>query len=82
MKPADLAAELDTTEATVSRWINERRGVNQHKQRAIEEVFKLPPGGLTRPPSEAPEEALLAGLTPEKKRQALSYIEFLRNEDE
>lgn len=81
MKPADLAAELDTTEATVSRWINERRAVNQHKQRAIEEVFGLPPGGLARPPSDAPAHALLAGLSPEKKQQALSYIEFLRNQD-
>lgn len=82
LKPADLAAELDTTEATVSRWINDKRGVNQHKQRAIEEVLDLSPGGLAHPPSDSPEAALLAGLSPEKKQEALSFIAYLRTKRE
>lgn len=78
LSPADLAAELDTTEATISRWINGKRSVNQHKQRAIEEVLNLPPGGLARRPTDAPKEALLAGLSDKKKEAAMDYIGYLR----
>ncbi len=80
MMPKDLAAELDVTEATISRWINNQRGINQHKQRAIEEVLKLPPGGLARPPSEAPAVAFLTGLDESQRKQAIKYIAFLRGE--
>lgn len=79
---SDLAERMNTTEASISRWINDRRGVNNRRQAQLEAVFKLSPGGLRRPPSEAPEAALLAGLTDEKKRQALNFIEYLRKEPE
>jgi transcriptional regulator with XRE-family HTH domain len=81
VKPADLAAALHTTEATVSRWVNAKRGVKLRRQRDLETFFKLPPGGLARPPSEAPAPALLAGLDDDKIKQALIYIDFLRSQN-
>lgn len=69
---------LDTTEATVSRWINEQRKPDIHKQRAIEEALRISPGDLYRPPGMASQEVLLAGLSEQDQAEALSFIAYLR----
>lgn len=78
MEPKDLAAHLDVTEATISRWRSGERKLSTDKQRAVEEVLGLPPGGLFVPPGAASEQMLLHGLDADAQLAALSYIGFLR----
>jgi transcriptional regulator with XRE-family HTH domain len=82
MSAADLAAELGVSDAAVSRWISGDRQLDTRTIRAIEEILKLDPGGLHKPPEEATQNELLAGLTPDKRKEALNYIEYLRRRPE
>lgn len=76
----DLAAELDVSEAAVSRWINDKRGLSAIRRHQIERFFKLPPGALYRSPESAPEEALLAGLDETQRASVMEYIRFVRSQ--
>jgi transcriptional regulator with XRE-family HTH domain len=75
---ADVIDDLDTTDATISRWINGRRTPRKEDMRKLEELLRLDPGGLYKAPSEASGAELLAGLDGDAQAEALRYIEFLR----
>jgi transcriptional regulator with XRE-family HTH domain len=74
----DVIEALDTTDATISRWIRGRRKPRQGDLRRLEELLSLDPGGLYKPPSEAAHAELLAGLDKDARAEALRFIAFLR----
>lgn len=79
-RPADLAGDLNASEAAISRWISGHRRPDSGTIRAIEEVLHLPPGGLYRSPEAATRDELLADLTEPQRKEALRFIGYLRSQ--
>jgi transcriptional regulator with XRE-family HTH domain len=77
--PKSVADAIDTTEASVSRWVNARRSPRKRYLVALEGFLQVDPGGLSRDPSKAPEAELLAGLDADARTDAKRYIAFLHS---
>lgn len=89
MTQTDLAGALEVAEETVWRWVKSSHDpANENARRpdtgtirAIEEVLDLEPGGLYRLPAKGTHTELLAGLDSEARKEAIKYIEYLKNAD-
>lgn len=76
--PKGLADEIDSTEASISRWRRGERTPRRAEMEALETFFGVDPGGLYLAPDDAPDKALLAGLDQAKRQDVLNYIAFIR----
>jgi len=74
----DIIEAFDTTDATVSRWIANKRMPRKHDLAKLEELFQVEPGGLFKKPTEASRAELLAGLNEAQKSEVLGFIAFVR----
>jgi transcriptional regulator with XRE-family HTH domain len=79
IEPKALADKVETTEASISRWVSGDRNPRKNQLIALEEFFGVEPGGLYRDPDEGSDRALLAGLDKEKRQEVLNYIAFVRS---
>lgn len=77
----ELAEATGVTPTTVWRWANHQRRPRLDKQRLIEAFFKLEPGGINRPPSDASQSVLLAGLSENRKQDVLDFIAMMRQKE-
>lgn len=78
VSPKDLAAEIDSTEASISRWANGDRTPTPRFMRKLEKFFGVERGGLYDDPVGATPAALLSGLDSDKQQEALNFIAFLK----
>lgn len=80
--PKDLAAMLDVTEATVSRWLSsdptKKRRPHFRTIHQIERGWGLSEGALFRPPARLPKQELLTGISEAGQRTILDYIGYVR----
>lgn len=76
--PKELAAAIETTEASISRWKNGHKTPRPADMEALESFFGVGVGGLYKSPKDADDRALLAGLSESKRQEVLNYIAFIR----
>lgn len=80
---AQLAARVDTTEATVSRLERGLQPYSQPMLEALADALTCRPGDLiTRPPGASDQiMAVLNDMSPEAQKHALAAVEAIRNSD-
>lgn len=77
-----FALLIGTDYATVWRWIEGEREPDLSTLKVIADGLRCEIGDLFKPPSEASQPALLAGIPPDGRAEILNHIAYVRSKHE